>query len=584
LPPSARLARRLFLALLLASAPTGAAAPAAAQIPVDVGALPAELRDEVIAFLNSTETLRIPGGTRIPEGVQIAGDVGSLGGSIELAGEVTGRLVVVNGDLRVTPSGRVGGEVIVVGGTLVSDPGSELPDLTTVHPLPLRYRHRAGRVEAIPDDAFAPGFLATDLGFGQARFTLRAGPAYNRVEGLPVRFGPLIRTAGSNPLTLEAFGIWRSAAGLNIDSDQLGYAFRMQQAVGGRGTAFLNAAAYREVRAIEDRGMANLESSLSTFFLRRDLRDHFEAEGWAIGFDVQPARLPFRVHVGYREEEHTTPLARSPWTLRSSDHPWRPLALVGEGTVRRLEGGFVWDSTDDPIRPSDGWLVAGGVNQQVGGDLLLPAFHPSESPTATEPASPPLPRFSHGILDVRRYARVGPTSRLNLRVTAAGSLDGSPLPPQLQSALGGEGSLPGHYRFSGDCGARQSSVVSRTGTAGSDREYQVVFPGYGCDRTVLFQAEYQGTLRISWNPVPEEWDDSELSGLLDLQPVWSLFFNAGRGWARGDLVEGVTRSDSPTRADVGLGLYLGPVGLYWSYPLNRRDRGLNFFVRLQPRL
>jgi len=580
--PSQLHACRFLLAFLLAAA--WAAAEAAAQIPVDAGALPAELRDEVIAFLNAPETFRIPGGIRIPEGVQITGDVGSLGGSIELAGEVTGRLVVVNGDLRITPSGRVGGEVIIVGGTLVSDPGSELPGLSTVHSLPLRYRHRAGRVEAIPDDAFAPGFLATDLGFGQARFTLRAGPAYNRVEGLPVRFGPLIRTAGSNPLTLEAFGVWKSAAGLNLDSDQLGYAFRVQQAVGGRGTAFLNAASYREVRAIEDRGMANIESSLSTFFLRRDLRDHFEAEGWTLGLDLQPARLPFRVHVGYREEKHTTPLARSPWTLRSSDHPWRPLALVGEGTVRSVEGGVVWDSTDDPIRPSDGWLIAGGISRQVGGDLLLPAFHPTEPPPNDELASPPLPDFSQGMLDIRRYARVGPTSRLNLRVVAAGSLDGSPLPPQLQSALGGEGSLPGHYRFSGDCGARQSRVISRAGTAGTDRDYQVVFPGYGCDRTILFQAEYQGSLPISWNPVPDEWDDSELSGLLDLQPVWSIFFNTGQGWARGDLVEGVTRTDSPTRADVGFGLFLGPVALYWSYPLNRRDRGLNFFVRLQPRL
>jgi hypothetical protein len=45
----------------------------------------------------------------------------------------------------------------------------------------------------------------------------------------------------------------------------------------------------------------------------------------------------------------------------------------------------------------------------------------------------------------------------------------------------------------------------------------------------------------------------------------------------------VARTDSPTRADIGVGIFFGPLGLYWSYPLNRRDQELNFFVRLQRR-
>jgi hypothetical protein len=59
--------------------------------------------------------------------------------------------------------------------------------------------------------------------------------------------------------------------------------------------------------------------------------------------------------------------------------------------------------------------------------------------------------------------------------------------------------------------------------------------------------------------------------------------NAGQGWELGPLDDRLARVDSPTRADVGLGLFLGPVGVYWSYPLNRQDRQINFFVRLQQR-
>ena len=83
--------------------------------------------------------------------------------------------------------------------------------------------------------------------------------------------------------------------------------------------------------------------------------------------------------------------------------------------------------------------------------------------------------------------------------------------------------------------------------------------------------------------LPDDWEDSELAALFNIQPVWAVFLNAGQGWEFGPLGNDVGRSDSPTRADVGVGLFLGPIGMYWSYPLNRKDRGLNFFVRLQQR-
>ncbi len=568
-----------LLALLLVMAPI----PVVAQLPADAGVLPASLRDEALERLNAPATLRLVGDTRVPEGVTIEGDVAVLGGSLELRGTIAGHLLVVNGDLRIASTGRVGADLLLVGGNLRTDEGGEVAGSITTHPLPLRYRTRAGRIEAVPEEGFAPGFLETDLGFGQARFTLRAGPAYNRVEGLPVRFGPLIRTAGSNPLTLEAFGIWRSASGLELGSGQLGYRFLLRQAVGGRGNAFVEASTFREVRANEDRGMADVESSLSTFLLRRDLRDFHEVSGWSVLADLHPARSPLRFRLGFAEEEHGTPLVRDPWTLRSSDRAWRPLAVAGEGTVRSVLGQATWDTTDDPSQPSDGWHFALSVRHQVGGDLVLPPLLTEATDPSGSPPPTALPSFSWGSLDLRRYARVGPTSRLNLRVAASGSLDGDPVPPQYQIALGGEGTLPGHPRFAGDCGARALTVSAPSGVSGSGEAGQPLHAAYGCDRAILFQAEFQGGLPVSWNPVPDEWEDSELSGLFDLQPVWTLFFNAGRGWALGHQWEGLVRSDSPTRADIGAGLHLGPVGLFWAYPLTRRDQGVNFFVRLQSR-
>jgi hypothetical protein len=540
---------------------------------------------EVIETLNSAEVLRLPGGARIPEGTRVEGSVAVLGGAVELQGEVTGNLLVANGDLRMRTGARVGGDVLVVGGALQMDPGATITGVSRVFAYPFRYRTRAGVVEAIPDGDFAPGFLASDLGFGQARVTIRAGPTYNRVEGLPVRIGPVIQTAGSNPLSMEALAIWRSVSGLNLESDRLGYAFLLDQGLGGRGTASIGATAFREVAAIENRGMGDLESSLSTFFLRRDLRDFYDREGWTAFLDLRPARIPLNLTVAYREEENRTPAVQDPWTLRSSDHAWRPLSLTGEGTVRSVEADLHWDRTDNALDPSDGWSLDLRFSRQVGGALRLPPF--SLEPSALEGDSgdwgPELPTFTRGAFDLRRYARVSPTSRLNLRVAGAGTLTSSPLPPQLQSALGGEGTLPGHPRFSVSCGARSTVYHSSTGAGEAAEQIQAVFPLYGCDRTLLFQAEFQGFLPISWNPVPDEWEDAELSSLFELRPAWEIFFNAGRGWVRGDLAEGVARTDSPTRADIGVGIFFGPLGLYWSYPLNRRDQELNFFVRLQRR-
>ena len=555
------------------------------QTPAVAGPLPPDVQAEVLELLNALDASRFAGDTRIPAGTRVEGDVAVLGGSIELGGEITGGLLVVNGDLELVPGSQVQGRVLVVGGVVRGESDAQLQAGISIYSAPLRYRIESGRVESIAAGTPGGGFLVSDLGFGQARLTIRAGPAYNRVEGLPVRFSGIVRTAGRNPLTLEAQGIWRSVSGLNIERDRLGHSFGLTQAVGGRGTAAIGATAFDEIVSIEDRGVSGVEASLATFLLREDMRDYYRRHGWSAFASFRPGRPPLDVVVTFREEENQTAPLRSPWTVRDPDDPWRSLPLVGEGRLRSIEAELRWDSRDDPSFPADGWLVSLGVRRQIGGSLRLPPSAPSEAGSDSDSFDDPsrLHRLHTGIIDVRRYARVGPTSRLILRAVAKGSLAGDPQAPQAQTAFGGEGSLPGHPRFALDCGARAAPRFARTGEGDDSRIVEPVFPSYGCDRAVLFQAEFQGALPFSRNPLPDDWEDSELGPLFNVQPVWALFLNAAQGWELGQLGNAVGRSNTPTRADVGFGLFLGPVGLYWSYPLNRHDRGLNFFVRLQQR-
>jgi hypothetical protein len=574
--------RTLLLASLFAPGSLLAPPGLSSQEPVPGATLPREVRDGAIQFLNAPTTLRLSGGSRIPAGTAVEGDVGVLGGGLLLSGRIRGRLLVVNGDLRLGEGAEVEGDLTVVGGRVFDGELLRAGGEVRVYQAPLRYRLREDRVEAEEvSPVEPPDFLSVRLGPARVRGTLRTAGNYNRVEGFPVLAGPVLEAGGRNPLLLEAFGIWRSVEGLDLETGNLGYRLRAEQGLGGSGELLVGLRLHSEVVPVEDRGLSDAEASLSTFLLRRDVRDYFERKGWSAALLLRPVDRPLRFEVTYREEDHEGVPVREPWTLRDGTRPWRPLAVTAEGPLRSLELQGELDTRDDPGEPASGWWIQARVRRAVGGDLRLPDLRAPGVPLPPlPPGSPgpesgePFPLALDGRLDLRRYNRLGPDSRLHLRLLAAGSLDGTPLPPQHQVTLGGEGTLPGHPRFSADCGARALVLL---------RGEEEVHPMYGCDRILLGQVEYHGYFPFSWSPGARDDGAWEWGALLDLRPAWTLFLNAGRGWALEGAPATTERAASPLRADVGAGLHLGPLGLYWAYPLNRRDQGVNFFVRLQHR-
>jgi hypothetical protein len=558
--------------------------------------LPSAARGALLSAVNAPTTLRMEGSARIPGGTTVQGSVAVLGGSLDLAGRVAGDLVVVNGDLRVHPGGRVDGSVRIVGGELRSAPPEWLGGALSVEPAPLRYRIRQGQVE-LEDAPFltTSPWLTADLGWGTIRPWLGSAGAYNRVEGLPMEVGAVFETRSRNPLRLDAHAIWRSVSGLELDGENLGHVIRLRQEVGGNGEAGIELTRFSRVVPFEPRGLTDLESSLSTFFLRRDLRDLFEEDGWSVAITAHPVDLPVRLRLEYREDENRTASLGNPWTLRDNEIPWRPLPIVAEGSARSLQGELTVDLRDDPRDPATGWWLEGRFHRRVGGSQRLPVLDP-EDPSGpggdgfrlggttsdarlSVAATETLGLATVGRIDVRRYNRLGPSYRLNLRLLAAGPLNGVPLPPQDQSTLGGEGSLPGHPRFAVDCGARTEPgwLPGRGGDPTGP-----VYPAYGCDGVLLGQVELRGALPFSWSPAEGRmgW---ETASLLRLEPTWSVFIGAGRGWRVEDPSLADRRVDSGVRIDAGAGLFVGPLGLYWALPLNEKDRGLNFFIRLSNR-
>jgi hypothetical protein len=558
-----RISAALGLALLARTSPASAQGEAIAQLPDSVA-------HRVVAFFNATSTIRLAGESRLPAGATVAGDLAVLGGPLILGGQVDGDVVVINGDLRLESGARITGRATVVGGSVSGEPQATVTRGLDVHPEPLRFRQDAsGLVYAPP----APSELSAgrEFGFGRTDLRVAARRDYNRVEGLPISLGPRLRFGRSNPTVVDGQVIYRTAAGLGLDTDRLGYGLRVEQYLGGGGSARFGLRVFSDIEPIERRGISDLENSLSTFVLHRDLRDSYQREGWAAWLRYARAGWPADVTLEYRDERHGSVTPASPWSLFDNEEPWRPEPLIAEGTLRSLAARFVYDTRNEAADPAAGWHITAEVEQGLGGVLRRPAAREFGEIADSVDVLAARERFTHVSIDIRNYFRFGPGSRMALRAYGSGSANGAALPAQRQHALGGEGSLEGYSPLAFDCGARDAQLV-----AGGDAFH----PYYGCDRVALVQLEYQAAfpfLARQFGAFGRRYDLEHL-----VRGV--VFFDAGRAWNEPDALDGRKRGQTDFAADAGFGVRVGPVGIYWGFPLSSEGQGGNFFVRLGRRL
>jgi len=575
-------------ALLLAAAPAAAQEPGTSVPPADsLGRmdLPPEVAEEVVDFFNDSRTLHFSGRTRIPEDRSITGDVAVLGGPLTVAGRVVGRVVVINGDVELLPGAVVDGDLTVIGGEIAGLDGARVSGQVLSYTERLRYAHR-GDLIVRADRERRRGRRSgweRDIGLGRATFLVTTGQSYNRVEGLPIRFGPVLETPGANPFRVRALAVYRTENGPFLRTERWGHEVGAEQFFGGRRELRVGGGVYSVVSPIEDWHVSDTENGLSTFLFHRDFRDHYQRKGWTAYATLEPRGTPLSLTGGYRSERHQSLAVGDPWTIFDNGDAWRPQPLVGEGRLNSVYASARIDTRNDRKQPSNGWYVRGEVERALDDDLVRPAALPA--PPIVEPLSDAaVPEeafgaFTTGLLDIRRYNRIDAGSRLNLRLLVGGALDGSGLPPQRQHALGGEGSLPGYSLFQLDCGARMTRVVRPAG--GDDPDAPVFYTSYGCDRFALVQAEYRGSLSFRFNWSGSGWWDEDDSGRYreswNADLGWVLFADAGHAWS--------TRSGplgNATGVDAGFGLLFDELGVYAAVPL-REGGGLNLFVRLGSR-
>lgn len=555
--------RAILLALLALPA-----ARAAAGQEITTSLLPDTAAQRLVEFHNMETTTRLSGDARIGPGTVMRGGVAVLAGSLFVEGTVEGDVVVINGDLTVLPGGRIAGNATVAGGT-ATIPAGGVTGLVRVYLEPLRYRYMEGAIAYVPPDLEEGLSAGRDFGFGRTEIQISSYGAYSRAEGLPIAVGPRVRFGGTRPVNARALLIVRTAVPGDLDRKRVGYDGRVEQlAAPDLGLTF-GARLISVVAPIEAWGLTDRESALATFVLHNDYRDHYEREGWSVYARLARPGRPWLIQLEYHDEEHQrTPIA-DPLVLFRTESSWRAESSIAEGALRSLTASLRYDTRNEERDPSAGWLIHAGVEQGLSGTLINRGWFDQESGTVISREANST--FLSGHVDMRRYARLSPYARLSLRVLAAGSIDGSSLPPQRQHALGGEGSLPGYRLFEFDCGAR-GNLVSVGGDA--------FHPYYGCDRMALVQLEYQAGFPFARRV-------SEALGLgpsLGYLARWVAFFNAGRAWNEPAARDGRFGGNDDFSADAGLGIRLGPLGGYWTIPLSGQGHGFNLFVRLSPRI
>jgi hypothetical protein len=541
--------------------------------PIARAGLPRAVEARLTAVIDNPQTRQITGEATLSETHD--GDVVVFTGPLALSGRINGELIVIDGNIDFREGSAVSGDVTLVGGDATGLENAEIGGTVTMYGEGFGVFRGSEKVYTVNRHNRRVYREDYRRDWGHSSFAVRTGWNYNRVEGLPVQFGPVIETGGRNPTRFEALAIWRTEVSAPWETEDLGYTLRAEQFIGGRRDFRVGASLRSVVDPIETWQLNKLEASLAAFVLHEDHRDYFKREGWSGYLQWAPRASGLTATVEYRDEDHFSEPARDPWTLFDNGDRWRPQPLIAEGKLRSIHGSVSLDRRDDTDFPASGFYLRTEVTRGLSGRLSIPGI--MTDPSGPGPATAFDEEVTSGLIDARIYRLVGRDATLSFRFVGAGSIDDKPLPPQFQHAFGGAGSLPGYASFSADCGARNGRVSTGDGSG------NMFFPYYGCDRMALFSAEYRGGFDFHWGGF-DVWDeeDEDWDWGVSASPNWIVFFDAARGWAH-DESKSRGATDTETLYDVGAGILLGDVGLYTAVPLTGEDRGLRFFVRLGPR-
>ncbi len=537
------------------------------------GTLPPEVVQEVLRRYNDSSATRIPGSFALPAGSLFNGPIAIFRGSLRVSGAIIGRVTVINGDLVVDAGGRIEGDALVVGGAVIVRPGGFLIGARRAYPVPALLTRTGNGLLVVREPPSTLGDLAsarTSFTTGHFRTTLgiETGRTYNRVEGLPIIFGPTVSREGLKDVDarLDLRGIAWTAPDRTDRRSTFGFSGRLEFRFGERRRLTVGSRIYRVISPIEDQPLSQTEAGWSAFLFQRDYRDFYQSEG-AAGYLSYNLGRGLSLGGSLRYDAERSVPANDPISIfRNST--WRPNPLVDDGHYTTWRVGLDLDTRNDRDSPSNGWLVHAFWEKSTSTDAA-PLTLPTE---VRDPIAPGAYASSRIWLDARRYARLDPSARAALHVVAGGWIEGDPLAVQRRLSLGGPDLLPGYGFRALTCAPASLADPARPAL---------------CDRLIAGQLEVRTRTRMG---LPFPTSDPYVTGLQRLlairEPDIVVFSDLGKAWLSGTGPGRVPNDRLPVlnewSADIGFGFDAGGLGLYLAQPLTGSGP-LLFSIRLQRR-
>lgn len=526
-------------------------------------------REQAQAVYNAPATRRETGTFTLLRDSVVRGALAVIGGPVRIAGTIDGALLVINGDVEFAPTATVTGDVAVLGGRVKGLDSARVGSLR-VEPDSMRYTIEEGRlqIEAPFDD------IKRLIGLGEPTsgigMRLALTRTFNRVEGLPIEFGPRLRyRTPIGTVAADLFGIFRTGARLEWNGNNVGHSARAELRFGHNERWSLGGRLFDVVTPVEDWQLSDVEVGLAAFIAHSDYRDYFDTHGGS-GFIAFRDGRSVRGSLEVSSERWRPRATLNPFTLWRNDEPWRQNPEFDRAQYTRAQLRLSYDTRTDPVRPRSGWWLQGeyelgdGTQETYGTEISGPIASAGRAVT-----------YGRGMLDLRRYSRLSPAAQLNARLIVGGWLHGDPLPLQRRLSLSGPGANGG-YAF-----REQITTPDRLQCTGA-----VELGGAPalCDRMFLLSVDYRHDIR---------WLVDLFGGSRMIQPDrsgyagWVLFTDIGRGSLRSPRAAlAPVPFDAPKGLDalqtsVGAGLELGQGGLYVAKALGSPpSRGVQVFVRL----
>lgn len=545
-----------------------------------LGSVPRAVAQEAAGLWNAAGTRRVRGNIVLAGSDTVRGDLAVLSGRVRIVGVVTGQLLVVNGSAQLDEGGRVGGSVMVIGGSWDAPVRPAVGGEIRVWSARLRYQESGDSLTVNSDPAssvrWSP-WRSGDRDGPHSEFFVTSAHTYNRVEGLPLYLGPRYRNVvGNTRFLVDLLGVFRTGDRLQWERENLGHRALVEVQQGRRVGVRIGGRLFDEVAAVETWQLDDTEVGLSTFLFTRDYRDYWQRHGSA-GYLAAFAGRATELRAEYGAERWSSRRTQNVWSLFNEKDPWRSNPGTDEGVVHIATLTARVDTRNDVKNPRSGWLL---FAQWERGSGRLDVIGPTTSDVRTSAAGGV--SYRRGLVDLRRYNRLSPNAQLNLRAVLGGWIGGDALPLQRRFSVSGIDALPG-FDFRRKIGPADVGTCA----TGNDASYVQLGRPAQCERMLLFQAEWKGDFRIRLFG-DRDWfgDRRRTTSHLSADGSWVVFANSGRGWLVNGRNEALRYSADAIpalrtwRSDIGGGFDFGDFGVYVAQAVSQSGLKPNAYVRL----